>query len=229
MTDRTAMERRCRVGWMLACSLWLTDARAWQIDQLFQSQCTQLEEQLLANQERQRQGFRLRDEAAIERAETALEQLIDDACQTPKPDDINAPAQQRFDQLTRQHKSAPLSKSRQRGPTAPQTSARSRRSNPTTPAISSKPLPGLQISTLVLKAPYSGEKLMAWLGFYREPARCFGVRDLHQIVRCADARHQARQQFERWWQQQQTTPRPPCRHTTAQRHCEREPRNLSDQ
>lgn len=61
--------------------------------------------------------------------------------------------------------------------------------------------PELYVSSVSVKAPYQGKKLQAWLEYYSEPKRCFGVRDSRQMVWCVEQRQQAKANFERQWQQ----------------------------
>lgn len=211
MTPSTTHPWLSLLGGALCCSVWSASANSLTTDQLFQSQCEQLEQELTANYDRQRQGFRLSQEQAIERAAASLQQLLDDACQSPRADTEPADSQQQFQQVTRQnqrslsHASGRKAKSlrqaeRPRRPTqAPRTKTRNERMAATS---RSHVFPALQVSSLTLSAPYSGTKLMAWLGFYREPPHCFNVRELSRIVQCTEARQRARQRFEHWWQQQ---------------------------
>lgn len=208
----------------LACGLNSVVVQARQVDQLYLSQCDDLQEQLAVNEQRQRQGYRIRQGEAIAKAQTALQQLLDDACQDPLDDPVDT--QQRYLEISRDNqrslqashsnKTAAVRSSSRRAikakpPTRadqPQHSRRTTRSRPrertdATPTVRSFPM--LQVSSVSLSSPYSGPKLMAWLGFYKEPQHCFGIRDLPKIVQCSEARLQARQQFERWWQHQAAT------------------------
>lgn len=198
-------------------------AQARQFDQLYQSQCSDVEEQLAVNEQRQRQGYSIRQGEAIAAAQAALQQLLDDACQNPLADPIDV--QQRYVDITRDNQRSLLtSKSNKtttgrsasrrtikaKPPTRADKPQRARRSTDSrirassTPSITSPSFPSLQISSVSLSSPYSGPKLMAWLGFYKEPLHCFGIRELSKIVQCSEARLQARQQFERWWLDQQS-------------------------
>lgn len=61
--------------------------------------------------------------------------------------------------------------------------------------------PALYVSSVLVKAPYQGKKLQAWLKYYAEPKQCFGVRDSRKMVWCVEQRQQAKADFERQWQQ----------------------------
>lgn len=209
------------------CCLALTYGMSWQVaqaqqfDQLYQSQCNDLAEQLAVNEQRQRQGYRIRQGEAIAKAQTALLQLLDEACQDPIDDPIDS--QQRYLEISRDNqrslqmshsnktpavRSASRRASKAKQPTRVDKPQRARRSTnspiraSTNTAVTVRSFPSLQVSSVSLSSPYSGPKLMAWLGFYREPQHCYGIRELPKIVQCSEARLQARQQFERWWQQQ---------------------------
>jgi len=61
--------------------------------------------------------------------------------------------------------------------------------------------PQLYVSSVLVKAPYQGKQLQAWLDYYTEPKQCFGVRDSKKMVWCVEQRQQAKARFERQWQQ----------------------------
>ena len=61
--------------------------------------------------------------------------------------------------------------------------------------------PQLYVSAVLVKAPYQGKQLQAWLDYYTEPKQCFGVRDSKKMVWCVEQRQQAKARFERQWQQ----------------------------
>ena len=103
MTPRTTRPWLGLLGGALCCSVWSASANSLTTDQLFESQCEQLEQELSANYDRQRQGFRLSQEQAIERAAASLQQLLDDACQSPRVDAEPQDPQQQFQQVTRQN------------------------------------------------------------------------------------------------------------------------------
>lgn len=210
----------------LGCGMSWHMAQARQFDQLYQSQCNDVEEQLAVNEQRQRQGYSIRQGEAIAAAQVALQQLLDDACQDPIDDPIDV--QQRYLDISRDHqRSLQTSKSsktaavrsasrraiKAKPPTRADKPQRAKRSTDSRSRASAKDpitspsFPSLQISSVSLSSPYSGPKLMAWLGFYKEPQHCFGIRELPKIVQCSEARLQARQQFERWWLDQQARPR----------------------
>lgn len=211
MTPRTTRPWLGLLGGALCCSVWSASANSLTTDQLFESQCEQLEQELSANYDRQRQGFRLSQEQAIEKAAASLQQLLDDACQSPRVDPEPQDPQQQFQQVTRQNQRslAPSTRAkvktqthRERATRTIKTARSKPRREPTSTTAVRTVFPGLQVSSVSLSAPYSGAKLMAWLGFYREPPHCFNVRDLSRIVQCAEARQQARQRFEHLWHQQ---------------------------
>lgn len=215
------MQWTLRVGWVsLVLGLSCPSVSALAYDQLYQSQCDELVEQLQLNEQRQRQGYTIRQGEAMSKSQQALQQLLDDACQHPILDQIDA--QQRFIGVTRDNlrslKAPPV---RPKKGTSRQSALavhrnldskqpKERNQKPRRRAISNPPkpepasqfsanFPVMQVSTVALSAPYNGTMLMAWLGYYREPQQCFGIRELSKIVQCTEARLQARQRFEQWW------------------------------
>lgn len=58
-------------------------------------------------------------------------------------------------------------------------------------------------SIVSTKPAYQGAQLQAWLNYYREPRRCFDVRQTALIVACVEQRQTAMRTFERLWQKNQ--------------------------
>ena len=142
------------------------------VEQFNLGQCQQLQQELQKNRNHQRTGYRLRDAGKLKETEQQLQKQLFYHCEKP----IVTQAKATVRRL--------LPKTRQ-------------------PSIeSNRQLKGdFFASTIEVKAPYQGQQLSAWLGYYQEPRFCYGVRTTSVIVECAMRRQQAMQQFEQQWQQ----------------------------
>ncbi len=142
------------------------------VEQFNLGQCQQLQAELEQNRNHQRRGYRLRDAEKLKDTEQRLQKQLFYHCEKP----IVTQAKVTVRRL--------LTNARQKSFAPDRSSA-----------------DDFYASTVEVKAPYQGKQLSAWLGYYREPRFCYGVRTTSVIVECATRRQQAMQQFEQEWQQ----------------------------
>lgn len=172
-----------------------------QIEQFSVAQCAQLEAALELNREQQRRGYKLKQELKIKAQQAQLELQLQYHCQQPQ--DITTPQRRRAAATRKKQQQAVQVSSQAKKQT--KTQASSQGNNP--------PDAGMTISVISVKAPFQGNKQLAWLNYYQPPFYCFGVRQTERIRQCVEQRQQAQQHFE-----QQYNERPPS-----------QTNNLSDQ
>jgi len=143
------------------------------VEQFNLGQCQQLQAELEQNRNQQRTGYRLRDAEKLKDTAQRLQKQLFYHCEKPIVTQAKATVRRLL-------------------PNARQKSFEPDRS------IAND----FYASAVEVKAPYQGKQLSAWLGYYREPRFCYGVRTTSVIVECASRRQQAMQQFEQDWQQQ---------------------------
>ena len=151
------------------------------VEQFQLNQCQQLQSELEKTRQKQRNGYRLREAETLRENEHRLQKQLFFYCEKPV-----------VMRSTRNSATQDKSPARRLLPGA--------RQKPLDVARSAAA--EFLTSAVEIKAPYQGQQLIAWLGYYQEPRFCYGVRTTSVIVECATRRQQAMQQFEREWQQQ---------------------------
>jgi hypothetical protein len=155
------------------------------VEQFQLNQCLQLQSELEKTRRKQRNGYRLREAETLRENEHRLQKQLFFHCE--KPVVMQSARNQNARNFTSQDKS-PTRRLLPSSRLQPFERAHSVAAEFLTSAVE-------------IKAPYQGQQLMAWLGYYQEPRFCYGVRTTSVIVECAARRQQAMQQFEREWQQ----------------------------
>ncbi len=195
--------------WLLSLLLFYSANPQASVRQLNSAQCAQLSLKLQQNQDAQRRGYSRSEEVKLTNQQAQLELQLAHYCQQPQDDSPRHGVRQKQNPKKAR---APASKAA--------SEARTSASQRATPANTSANQPtnrqvntaantagnkaaadGWQVSTLVVKAPYQGAQLDAWLQFYQAPFYCYGVRHTERIRQCVEQRQQAQRQFEQRWQQ----------------------------
>lgn len=162
-----------------------------QIEQFSVPQCAQLEAALELNREQQRRGYKLKHELKIKAQQAQLELQLQYHCQQPQ--DVTKPQHRRATTERKSRRQAVQARSQLQNQTKVQPGTRGK--NP--------PDAGMTISVISIKAPFQGNKQLAWLNYYQPPFYCFGVRQTERIRQCVEQRQQAQQRFEQQYSERQ--------------------------
>lgn len=187
--------------WLLSLLLFYSANPQASVRQLNSAQCAQLSLKLQQNQDAQRRGYSRSEEVKLTNQQAQLELQLAHYCQQPQDDSPRHGVRQ---QQHHNKARAPASKAASEARTSASQRA-SAANQPTNRQASTAgnraAADGWQVSTLVVKAPYQGAQLDAWLQFYQPPFYCYGVRHTERIRQCVEQRQQAQRQFEQRWQQ----------------------------
>lgn len=177
----------------LLCGLLLcfSSAAPAQIEQFSVAQCTQLETALELNREQQRRGYKLKQELKIKAQQAQLELQLQYHCQQPQA--MQQPQHRRAKADGKNQRQIIQSIRQVKNQTKIQASSQDNNPRNT----------GMTISVISVKAPFQGNKQLAWLNYYQPPFYCFGVRHTERIRQCVEQRQQAQQRFEQQYNERQ--------------------------